>query len=317
MPTEQELDQIFLAAAERAGGIQPLLTSFFGFLHRRTDFYIEHGGVKGQAYDAGFAPGQAEAMVRAAFMAHPTRPLEGSNVERSAAAHRAGCEATLVERARDRKARAPAPAPAPAARGADGRYDGVRYTDDGVQIPVGNGGIAATHSWTQTLYETTVTIDVPAAPKAKDEACKISVRGLTLDIAGGAVSLAGNWYDVIDAGASCWTLDRPGRDRACLVLTLEKTQETWWRSVFKDAPKADQIDAQKVDSTKRMDEYDEKTQAGIRKCMFDQRQRRRGLPTSEESQVDSILESAKNLPNSPFRTDGPPPDLYPPAPPTP
>ena len=42
MPTEQELDQIFLAAAERAGGIQPLLTSFFGFLHRRTDFYIEH-----------------------------------------------------------------------------------------------------------------------------------------------------------------------------------------------------------------------------------------------------------------------------------
>ena len=83
MPTEQELDQIFLAAAERAGGIQPLLTSFFGFLHRRTDFYIEHGGVKGRAYDAGFAPGQAEAMVRAAFMAHPTRPLEGSNVERS------------------------------------------------------------------------------------------------------------------------------------------------------------------------------------------------------------------------------------------
>ena len=88
----QELDQIFLAAAERAGGIQPLLTSFFGFLHRRTDFYIEHGGVKGRAYDAGFAPGQAEAMVRAAFMAHPTRPLEGSNVERSAAAHRAGAE---------------------------------------------------------------------------------------------------------------------------------------------------------------------------------------------------------------------------------
>ena len=171
---------------------------------------------------------------------------------------------------------------------------------------MGNGGIAATHSWTQTLYETTVTIDVPAATKAKDVACKISARGLTLDIAGGAVSLAGNWYDVIDAGASCWTLDRPGRDRACLVLTLEKTQETWWRSVFKDAPKADQIDAQKVDSTKRMDEYDEKTQAGIRKCMFDQRQRRRGLPTSEESQVDSILESAKNLPNS-LRTDGPPP----------
>ena len=107
MPTEQELDQIFLAAAERAGGIQPLLTSFFGFLHRRTDFYIEHGGVKGRAYDAGFAPGQAEAMVRAAFMAPPPRPLEGSNVERSAAAHRAGCEATLVERARERLAGSP------------------------------------------------------------------------------------------------------------------------------------------------------------------------------------------------------------------
>ena len=145
MPTEQELDQIFLAAAERAGGIQPLLTSFFGFLHRRTDFYIEHGGVKGRAYDAGFAPGQAEAMVRAAFMAPPPRPLAGSNVERAAAAHRAGCEATLVERARDRR-RARRRGAGAGARGADGRYDGVRYTDDGVQTPVGNGGIAATHS---------------------------------------------------------------------------------------------------------------------------------------------------------------------------
>ena len=37
--------------------------AFFGFLQRKTDFYVVHPNVPGEAYAAGFAEGQAEEMV--------------------------------------------------------------------------------------------------------------------------------------------------------------------------------------------------------------------------------------------------------------
>ena len=50
-------------------------------------------------------------------------------------------------------------------------------------------------------------------------------------------------------------------------MTLEKSVETWWRSVVKGHP---EIDATLVDSTKRVEEYDDETQAAIRKIMHEQ-----------------------------------------------
>jgi len=172
----------------------------------------------------------------------------------------------------------------------------VRYSEEeeggkGGQVPIGNGGVAASHTWTQTLYETTVTVDAPAGTRAKDVKCNLGTTSVSLELPGGDV-VEGEFYDRVDASGSMWTLDRPAADRTSVVLTLEKTQETWWRSVFKDAPKRDlvdctlvdscaervtlrvapKVDFTQVDSTKKMDEYDEKTQAGIRKIMFDQRQ---------------------------------------------
>ena len=56
----------------------------------------------------------------------------------------------------------------------------------------------------------------------------------------------------------------------------------------------------KVDSTMQMHEYDDQTQAGIRKIMFDEKQKRKGLPTSDEITQGHIMEKAKYAPGSPF-----------------
>lgn len=58
---EGRFDDVFLGLAQQHGGIQPLLNSFFGFLHRRTDFYVQFP--EGTRASMGFPPGAAEKMV--------------------------------------------------------------------------------------------------------------------------------------------------------------------------------------------------------------------------------------------------------------
>jgi hypothetical protein len=47
-------------------------------------------------------------------------------------------------------------------------------------------------------------------------------------------------------------------------------------------------------------------QGHIRKIMFDQRQKAKGLKTSDELTTDALIERAKNLPGSPFLPPTPP-----------
>ena len=41
METEQS-DEMLMMIASKTGGIEPLLHTFFSFLHRKTDFYIQY-----------------------------------------------------------------------------------------------------------------------------------------------------------------------------------------------------------------------------------------------------------------------------------
>ena len=59
--SQEPFDEIFMQVAGRAGGIQPLLDSFFGFLSRKTDFYVQfEPNIKAKM---GFPRGIAERMV--------------------------------------------------------------------------------------------------------------------------------------------------------------------------------------------------------------------------------------------------------------
>jgi hypothetical protein len=78
--------------------------------------------------------------------------------------------------------------------------------------------------------------------------------------------------------------------------------------VLRGAPQRERIDCTQVDSTKKMDEYDDATQEGIRKIMFDQRQKRLGLKTSEELKMDDIIDKCRHLPGSPFLDEATPPE---------
>ena len=56
-------DEVLMMLASKNGGIEPLLHTFFSFLHRKTDFYIEIPRQPGLHAKMGFHPGAAEAML--------------------------------------------------------------------------------------------------------------------------------------------------------------------------------------------------------------------------------------------------------------
>eukprot|EP00903_Cladosiphon_okamuranus_P013661 g12722.t1 len=205
----------------------------------------------------------------------------------------------------------------------------VRYTQDGKQVPIGNGGVTPRYYWTQTVNEATVYVDVPPGTRSKDVECVIQPSRLKLRVrgagaaTGGACRAAGEGggalgrdskgekrdgdliFDgelpsVVSREDSMWSLN----DGTTVVISFEKTTKSWWKSVVEGDP---EIDTSKVDSTTKISEYDGETQGAIRKIMFDQRQKSLGLPTSDQLNADAVLERAKGLPGSPFLPGG---DLF-------
>lgn len=140
------------------------------------------------------------------------------------------------------------------------------------QVPIGNGGIGPNYYWTQTLQDATVYVDVPEGTRGKDIRCEIRAKSMVL-AAHGAVLLEGEFEDPVRVDESMWTINisSSGTQPPQVVVTLDKTRKTWWKYALVGHP---EIDTSKVDSTQKIGEYDEATQAAIRKIMFEQQQKR-------------------------------------------
>ena len=79
-----------------------------------------------------------------------------------------------------------------------------------------------------------------------------------------------------------WSFDRQENK---IFITVEKVQERWWEALFVGE---DLINTRKIDCSRPMSDLDEEAQAKINKLMYDNQQKRLGLPTSDE-QVLSIV----------------------------
>jgi hypothetical protein len=175
-----------------------------------------------------------------------------------------------------------------------------------------NGGECAKYRWSQTLEELVMFVD--CAPdgrplKAKDLAVSIKRKSLRVALKGlppsssaqgaaaaqgGAVIVEGDFFGEVKEDEVVWHLEG-GR---YLTVTMEKRKNIWWKSALAGD---EEIDTQKVDSTCKLEDYDEGTQAAIRKIMFDQHQKMQGLPTSEELSQQDMLRKAWDAEGSPFK----------------
>lgn len=279
----ERLDNYYVQLAGEAGGIRELVDSFFGFLLRRTDFFYEADpGDK-----MGFPPGAAQRMVGEAFLRcqaehyqrHPKKSIEEylakkASMEETAAVATPAPAPTLT----------PAPTPTPAS--------GPNAFAD---ISTFNGASTDKYRWSQSITEVTVQVDLPRATKAKElrvllEPTRVEARYANEPVA----LLAGELFHRIKPSESSWVID----DGRRLLLLLEKADENIWKTVLRGDG---EIDPTTVDNSKRLEEFDEETQGALRKVLYEQNRKERGLPTTEEEQQMEVLRKAWDSPGSPFR----------------
>lgn len=246
---QQTFDQYFGEIAQRSGSIEQLLHNFFGFLHRRTDFYVEvkqNQRENSSKFSMGFPEGVAESLVLKAFHQYPMKDysqvansLPPSQSHSSAKASIPSSSSAADNRKSDRSATAASTLEVVSAQ------PSIRTTVDGKQIPIGNGGIGPNYYWTQTLKDVTVYLDLPehlSNIKSKDIQCQIKTKSIAISLhKSNEVLLAGELEEGIDAVESMWTLNKGDQrlDLPQLVITLEKRRETWWKHVIIGHPEID------------------------------------------------------------------------------
>ncbi|KAI9922979.1 hypothetical protein PsorP6_002363 [Peronosclerospora sorghi] len=153
-----------------------------------------------------------------------------------------------------------------------------KLTAEGKQLPVGNGGVAANYSWTQTLEDISIQMVLKNHTQAKDLECRIESTRLSVTL-----KIYGHWRAIT---FSIFRLKRPN------LLGGYATKRD------------PEIDTRQVDSRRDIHEYDEGTQGAIRKAVYDQRQQQlSGARGEKESQEASRLEKARTcaLSSQPLR----------------
>ncbi|KAF6019946.1 NUDCD3 [Bugula neritina] len=162
-----------------------------------------------------------------------------------------------------------------------------------------NGAMRDGYRWAQTLTDCDLRIEVPSTVlKAKQVSVNIKRKHISasyIDEENQVVELVDSdlAWDV-NVEESMWSLV----PKDCIHINLEKVQERWWEQVFVEEPK---INTRKIEASVSMEHLDDGAQSAIGKLMYDERQKKLGLPTSSEQEMQNMLKKAWNSEGSPFQ----------------
>ena len=136
-------------------------------------------------------------------------------------------------------------------------------------ISTWNGGVTQRYRWSQSMSELTVEIVLPARIESKSDV-DVALTDSSVSVKyQDKVLVHGVWGSRIRSGESTWIIE----DGKSIILSLEKAKHDWWESLLVGDPT---IDTSKVESKKRIDEYNPETQAAIRKILHDEHMKRTG-----------------------------------------
>ena len=304
----ERFDQLYLTIAQGAGGIEGLLNSFFSFMIRRTDFFYEADpGDK-----MGFPPGIAKKMLINIFenyqkeyykkvpkksIADYQKKLE--TIQNKMKQQKKNTENIVQKKklpenslkTQNKKIEKKIPViqkkkPEKIPNPKNQKYN---------KISTYNGGETKNYRWSQAVRDLTVEFDLKNKTKGKE--LEVIIKPTYIKVyhkTDKEILAEGELYDRIRVDDSTWNIDN-GKN---LVLFLEKYEENIWKTIIKGD---EEIDTSNVDNSKKIDEFDEETQGALRKVMYEQNRKQRGLPTTEEEKQNEFLKKAWNAEGSPFK----------------
>mmetsp|Transcript_84522 Transcript_84522/g.217720 ORF Transcript_84522/g.217720 Transcript_84522/m.217720 type:complete len:349 (+) Transcript_84522:87-1133(+) len=315
----EKFDGILLNIAQQAGSIDNILDSFFGFLQRKTDFFI--GAQDEQAaqemvlkyYRKHWKVGQK----RRQEMQEKNRIADEERKKRAEEQKRKDAEeyARKQEEAKKRneeeepkieevtdeeaaKIKADKAAKKEDKAESSDKAEGEDETlipdaedgegDNKEPPPDGNGGKTDKYTWTQTLSALEVFVDVPPGMKAKQITCDIGGDTLKLGVKGEPLILNGKMHGKVKPDDCIWTLI----DNKIVQITLEKFDGMkWWSCVMQGDT---EIDTKKiVPENSKLSDLDGETRTTVEKMMYDQRQKAAGKPTSDQEKQHDLMEKFK------------------------
>jgi len=263
----------FEAALQNSGNVDVFLDDFFNFLSRRTDFFTvcpPEGG------PVGFLEGHAESMLLTKF-----RKWQSQSVP---------CKAHVPSTSTSNR------------RASSGGQPKLKPSEIKPKVTsraqlIGsdtyNGCSTDKYSWSQSITDLDLKIFVkPEVKKGKEVTVEIKSDSLSVKVHS-EILLEGLFPFSVVKDDSYWSLV-PGE---AINISLQKTQERWWRSLFEGET---QIDMTQIEAEKPMEDLSQEEQMKVQELMWQEEQKRKGLPLPGTSEKDNLLRKAWNAEGSPF-----------------
>jgi hypothetical protein len=169
------------------------------------------------------------------------------------------------------------------------KKDDKKKEDKGMKPNSGNGGDLDHYRWTQSLEEVTMFVKLPDNVTSKQLDIQMKASTLKIGVKGQTPIIDGPLHKKIKTGDSLWTLETDGAKRTLQLTFVKVDGMNWWNCIIEGDPK---IDTQKVEpENSKLSDLDSETRSTVEKMMFDQQQKQKGLPTSEELQKKNQLKA--------------------------
>uniref|UniRef100_A0A8D8WQ03 NudC domain-containing protein 3 n=1 Tax=Cacopsylla melanoneura TaxID=428564 RepID=A0A8D8WQ03_9HEMI len=157
-----------------------------------------------------------------------------------------------------------------------------------------NGADLETYAWSQNITDLDVEVRV-ADSVNKSRLVQVNVSTDKIDVTvDGHVQLSGQLAHNVKKDETVWTLT-PGK---YIQIHLEKAKERWWDQLIQGEPK---IDLKAIDSTRPFSELAQDEQMKVNELIWNDYQKSKGLPSSEQIKSAKILKKAWTAEGSPFK----------------
>lgn len=304
MSDEEKFDGMLLALAQQhQGGIKEVLRIFFGFLHRKTDFF--HGAPAGvprqtilevlKEFEDKAEKKREDVMKEKEqrekeFQEHKEKLKKKEQEEFDKVNTGSKIEEVTDEEAEKVKQANEAKQKESTADIKDKKVDEEEEDDEdakGKMKPnTGNGADLEKYRWVQTLgdIDLYVPTGVGVPLKSRDIIVEFTKKHLKVSLKGHPPIIDADMPHNVKVEECYWTLE----DKKLIHVFLEKINKMeWWDQIVVTDPL---INTKKVQpENSKLGDLDGETRSMVEKMMYDQRQKEMGKPTSDEQKKQDML----------------------------